>query len=737
MMDHLATTSKNQAQVLCEPSPYPLCKVARMENAKDLPVAGVAPPSLASKQTSPHAVKPKGNLLPVFCMVEHGDAPPSERKRSEHTEFVLLRRDLLFSQITEAALQELGYTHTAAALATGQIQVGHWNPVPLSTVTDTLDATVGDMLEDLYHVITLRIKLNSVSKLEDLPAEQWTHSTVRNALKELLKEMNQSSLAKECPLSQSMISSVVNGTYYASISAARCQEFGQWYKHYKRTKSMMGDMDKRCNQHSSCSNPTDYQQPMESSGAEPRGFVQMQAGMPGLVMAQLLSQQHAMSQLLAHAHTHPHGAQPAPLRTPPKCNVSPSTVTQCPSPVTDVTPEIYHWVREELKRAGVSQAVFARVAINRTQGLLSEILRKEEDPRCASQSLLVNLRAMQGFLQLPQSQRDSIYLEERERNINSSYSTTSPLPIQAKLSPVAKEIVVKVECDDFGIHSGIYDEIQQEMRRAKVSQALFAKVSAAKSQGWLCELLRWKEEPSQQNRTLWENLTLIRQFLNLRQSERDAIYDQESNTGQTLFPEKYTRPLAEPLQVIPQHMTPLKQHQQLHQILSQHHKSFAQHQLTGSYSDTTHMGPSLGGRPLPPEAHATLQSFIQEVGLHPDQEAIHTLSAQLGVAKEAVLCFFHGHIWPSEKDNDQRTEGNENDIREEDYMEAEDDGDCRETKTNNQRTEEKENTETEDIGLVEQNASTQTRFTITIKEEGLPRKEEDDESPAHCQFINS
>ena len=42
----------------------------------------------------------------------------------------------------------------------------------------------------------------SCPKLEDLPPEQWTHSTVRNALKELLKDMNQSSLAKECPLSQ-------------------------------------------------------------------------------------------------------------------------------------------------------------------------------------------------------------------------------------------------------------------------------------------------------------------------------------------------------------------------------------------------------------------------------------------------------------------------------------------------------------------------------------------------------
>lgn len=55
----------------------------------------------------------------MFCLVEQTDVPPSERKRTEHAEFVLLKRDLLFSQITEAALQELGYTHTAAALATG------------------------------------------------------------------------------------------------------------------------------------------------------------------------------------------------------------------------------------------------------------------------------------------------------------------------------------------------------------------------------------------------------------------------------------------------------------------------------------------------------------------------------------------------------------------------------------------------------------------------------------------
>lgn len=39
---------------------------------------------------------------------------------------------------------------------------------------------------------------------------------------------------------QSMISSIVNSTYYANVSAAKCQEFGRWYKHFKKTKDMIG-----------------------------------------------------------------------------------------------------------------------------------------------------------------------------------------------------------------------------------------------------------------------------------------------------------------------------------------------------------------------------------------------------------------------------------------------------------------------------------------------------------------
>lgn len=44
---------------------------------------------------------------------------------------------------------------------------------------------------------------------------------------------------------QSMISSIVNSTYYANVSAAKCQEFGRWYKHFKKAKDMMGKQKKK------------------------------------------------------------------------------------------------------------------------------------------------------------------------------------------------------------------------------------------------------------------------------------------------------------------------------------------------------------------------------------------------------------------------------------------------------------------------------------------------------------
>lgn len=54
-------------------------------------------------------------------------------------------------------------------------------------------------------------------------------------------------------------------------------------------------------------------------------------------------------------------------------------------------------------------------------------------------------------------------------------------PSQSKTSGPNPDLPLKLE-PLVNITSAIYDEIQQEMKRAKVSQALFAKVAANKSQ---------------------------------------------------------------------------------------------------------------------------------------------------------------------------------------------------------------------------------------------------------------
>ncbi|KYO33639.1 hypothetical protein Y1Q_0008788 [Alligator mississippiensis] len=708
----------------------PPVKVARLEqNGSPMGTRG-RPNGAVSKSVG-------GLMIPVFCVVEQSDTSPDYDNREEHAEFVLVRKDVLFSQLVETALLALGYSHSSAAQAQGIIKLGRWNPLPLSYVTDAPDATVADVLQDVYHVVTLKIQLQSCSKLEDLPAEQWNHATVRNALKELLKVMNQSTLAKECPLSQSMISSIVNSTYYANVSATKCQEFGRWYKKYKKIKVERVERE----------NLSDYcvlgQRPMhlpninqltplgKTNGQSPHGQIHHSTPIrnqvptlqpimsPGLLspqlspqlvrqqiaMAHLINQQIAVSRLLAHQH--PQAINQQFLNHPP----IPRAIKPEPTNSSvEVSPDIYQQVRDELKRASVSQAVFARVAFNRTQGLLSEILRKEEDPRTASQSLLVNLRAMQNFLNLPDSERDRIYQDERERSMNSNVSMVSSAASspsssrtpQAKTSTPTTDLPIKVEGANINITAAIYDEIQQEMKRAKVSQALFAKVAANKSQGWLCELLRWKENPSPENRTLWENLCTIRRFLNLPQHERDVIYEEESRHHHNERMQHVVQLTPEPVQeseslylekmwlcTVVVHLNeclttpPFDElhlnifltvysssetlpHWGLHAFDKANKQHIRDNELLILDSEVLHRQQSQPAKensppreeaPPPPgedscakkprsrtkislEALGILQSFIHDVGLYPDQEAIHTLSAQLDLPKHTIIKFF-------------------------------------------------------------------------------------------------
>ncbi|XP_061676099.1 SATB homeobox 1b isoform X3 [Syngnathoides biaculeatus] len=758
MMDHLSETclGKENAELvnsIAEGKPPP-AKLPRMEqNGSPLGRArlGSTGAKLAGLPYKPanHLLKTchkRGNMLPVFCVVEHYENPMDFDSKEEHAEFVLVRKDMLFNQLIEMALLSLGYSHSSAAQAKGMIQVGKWNPIPLSYVTDAPDATVADMLQDVYHVVTLKIQLHSCPKLEDLPPEQWSHST-------------------------SMISSIVNSTYYANVSAAKCQEFGRWYKHFKKTKDMMGirqpsqlegylgtcvlrespranalaemdglsDLSPPGSNHNHNHNHLGFsqqQQPIPGSTAEqtpsspvpplshapppPPQHGGAQAGArqpqlppglhhPGLVstpispqlvnqqlvMAQILNQQYAVNRLLAQQSLSQQYLNHPPVnRSSHAKPLEPQVGSN-----TEVSSEIYQWVRDELKRAGISQAVFARVAFNRTQGLLSEILRKEEDPKTASQSLLVNLRAMQNFLQLPEAERDRIYQEERERSLTAAsamgaaplISTPPSRPVQprredcnsvrpedwnpripvglspaehfemfstweqVKPSPLPSEWNGKTESCILNINSNIYDEIQQEMKRAKVSQALFAKVAASKSQGWLCELLRWKEDPSPENRTLWENLSMIRRFLSLSQAERDAIYEQESSSGQQHHgnaadrPSHFSHVSAEQLQP-QQHQSALTLHHPSQPLPSQQPPSGPRlpprQPSTASPAETEDdvvrslVKSRTGGGKISLEALGILQSFIQDVGPYPDEEAVHTLSAQLDLPKLTIIKFF-------------------------------------------------------------------------------------------------
>ncbi|XP_055493706.1 DNA-binding protein SATB2 isoform X2 [Leucoraja erinacea] len=589
-----------------------------------------------------------GSTLPVFCVVEQSDNPVESEGKEEHAEFVLIRKDVLFNQLIETALLSLGYSHSSAAQAQGMIKVGKWSPLPLNYLTEAPDATVADMLQDVHHVVTLKIQLQSCAKFEDLPAEQWNHATVRNALKELLKEMNQSTLAKECPLSQSMISSIVNSTYYANVSSAKCQEFGRWYKKHKKIKESAHDwvpsvfqsnrlfkverenLSEYCvlgQRPSHLTNINQLANLAKSSEQSPHGQhhhsppIRSQAPSlqpimsPGLLspqlspqlvrqqlaMAHLINQQIAVSRLLAHQH--PQSINQQFLNHPP----IPRAVKpiEPPSSSVEVTPEIYQQVRDELKRASVSQAVFARVAFNRTQ---------------------------------------------------------------TKTSASTPDLLVKVEGTNLNITSAIYEEIQQEMKRAKVSQALFAKVAANKSQGWLCELLRWKENPTPENRTLWENLCTILRFLSLPQAERDIVYEEESRHHHNERLQHVVQLSPEPIQQThirsSEHGVPLGSAviresvtrsptlpseggclKVLHRQQSQPAKESSPPREEKCTQPQAAAEDNCAKKPrsrtkISVEALGILQSFIHDVGLYPDQEAIQTLSAQLDLPKHTIIKFF-------------------------------------------------------------------------------------------------
>lgn len=61
-----------------------------------------------------------GVTIPVYCVVEYADMARDGKQRGHsHAEFVLIRKDILFTQLVETALMSLGYTQGSAVQARG------------------------------------------------------------------------------------------------------------------------------------------------------------------------------------------------------------------------------------------------------------------------------------------------------------------------------------------------------------------------------------------------------------------------------------------------------------------------------------------------------------------------------------------------------------------------------------------------------------------------------------------
>lgn len=81
-----------------------------------------------------------GLMIPVFCVVEQMDGGmiSDGESREEHAEFVLVRKDILFTQLVETALLALGYSHSSAAQAHGEFKSAQFNTADEFTYTISL-----------------------------------------------------------------------------------------------------------------------------------------------------------------------------------------------------------------------------------------------------------------------------------------------------------------------------------------------------------------------------------------------------------------------------------------------------------------------------------------------------------------------------------------------------------------------------------------------------------------------
>ncbi|XP_067142565.1 homeobox protein dve-1-like isoform X2 [Centruroides vittatus] len=172
--------------------------------------------------------------IPVHTIIEqvqgtpHTDNTAGLQPTVELDSYAIVPTTIRFNELVRTALLRLGYSAAETVSAKGAIQIKNWKQLSFEQITDMNDVTVGEILGELSNVATLYIRLYSMPE----NPQEWTDTAVRNAVLVLLREMSQSKLASLCPLSQPLLSNIMNNKYNGKIGKDKCQEFGSWYLNY-------------------------------------------------------------------------------------------------------------------------------------------------------------------------------------------------------------------------------------------------------------------------------------------------------------------------------------------------------------------------------------------------------------------------------------------------------------------------------------------------------------------------
>jgi hypothetical protein len=77
----------------------------------------------------------------------------------EQDSYAIISTGVLFIDLVRTALLRLGYSASETVGAKGVIQLKNWKPLTFDQISDSVEATVGDILGDIASVATLRIRL--------------------------------------------------------------------------------------------------------------------------------------------------------------------------------------------------------------------------------------------------------------------------------------------------------------------------------------------------------------------------------------------------------------------------------------------------------------------------------------------------------------------------------------------------------------------------------------------------